>query len=109
MEFLTSKFDALERERKEKDESINSLQIEVSSLKLEVKNLEEKQIEKEQYSRRRCLLIHELTETKTEDSEEMVLVLINNKLNIKMSQISIDRSHSWGNGTVLVRSHELLL
>ena len=109
MEFLTSKFDALEKERKEKDESINSLQIEVSSLKLEVKNLDEKQIEKEQYSRRRCLLIHELTETKTEDSEEMVLVLINNKLNIKMSQISIDRSHSWGNGTVLVRSHELLL
>ena len=40
MEFLTSKFDELERERKEKDELINSLQIEVSSLKVEVKNLE---------------------------------------------------------------------
>ena len=42
MEFLTSKFDELERERKEKDELINSLQIEVSSLKVEVKNLEKK-------------------------------------------------------------------
>ena len=40
MEFLTSKFDELERERKEKDELINSLQIEVSSLKVEVKILE---------------------------------------------------------------------
>ena len=42
MEFLTSKFDELKRERKEKDELINSLQIEVFSLQLKVKNLEKK-------------------------------------------------------------------
>ena len=42
VEFLTSKFDELERERKEKVELINSLQIEVSSLKVEVKNLKKK-------------------------------------------------------------------
>ena len=42
VEFLTTKFDELEKERKEKDELINSLQIEVSSLKVEVKNLEKK-------------------------------------------------------------------
>ena len=96
VEFLTSKFDELERERKEKDELINSLQIEVSSLKVEVKNLEKKADDQEQYSRRNCLLIHGLTETKTEDTDEMVLDVINNKLNIKMSQISIDRSHRLG-------------
>ena len=39
VEFLTSKFDELKREKKEKDELINNLQIEVSSLKVEVKNL----------------------------------------------------------------------
>ena len=37
VEFLTSKFDELENEIKEKDEFINSLQIEVSSVKAEVK------------------------------------------------------------------------
>ena len=42
VEFLATKFDELEKERKEKDELINSLQIEVSSLKVEVKNLEKK-------------------------------------------------------------------
>ena len=42
MEFLTSKFDVLEKERKEKDELINGLQIEVSSFKVEAKNLEKK-------------------------------------------------------------------
>ena len=42
VKFLTSKFDELERERKEKDELINILQIDFSSLKVEVKNLEKK-------------------------------------------------------------------
>ena len=44
VEFLTSKFDELDREKKEKDEVIDSLQIEGFSLKVEVKNLEKKQI-----------------------------------------------------------------
>ena len=96
MEFLTFKFDELERERKEKDELMNIFQIEVSSLKVEVKNLENKADDQEQYSRRNCLLIHGLTETKTEDTDEMVLDLINNKLNIKMSQIGINKSHRLG-------------
>ena len=81
VEFLTTKFDELEKERKEKDELINSLQIEVSSLKVEVKNLEKKADDQEQYSRR-CLLIHGLNERKTEDTDEMVLDIINNKLKI---------------------------
>ena len=93
VEFLTSKFNELERERKEKDELINSLQIEVSALKVDVKNLEKKADDQERHSRRNCLLIHGLTETKTEDTDEIVLDVINNKLNIEMSQISIDRSH----------------
>ena len=42
VDFLTSTFDELERERKKKDELINNLQIKVSSLNLEVKNLEKK-------------------------------------------------------------------
>ena len=96
VELWISKFDELEKERKEKDELINSLQIEVFSLKVEVKNLEKKAEDQEQYSRRNCLLIHGLTETKTEDTDEMVLDIINNKLNIEISQISIYRGHRLG-------------
>ena len=44
VKFLSSKFDELQRKRKEKDELINSLQIKVSSLKVEVKELEKKQM-----------------------------------------------------------------
>ena len=78
MEFFTSKFDQLERERKEKDELINSLQIEVSFLKVEVKDLEKQADDQKQYPRKNCLLIHGLTETKTEDTNEKVLDVINN-------------------------------
>ena len=81
VEVLISKFDELEKERKEKHELIKSFQIEVSSLKVEVKNLEKKADDQEQYSRR-CLLIHGLNERKTEDTDEMVLDIINNKLKI---------------------------
>ena len=42
------------------------------------------------------MLIHGLTETKTEDTDKMILNVINDKLNIKMSQISIGRSHRLG-------------
>ena len=92
MEFLTTKFDELEKEREEKYELINSLQIEVFSLKVKVKNLEKKADDPEQYSCRNYLLIHGLTEIKTGHTDEMVLDVMNNKLNIEMSQVSIDRS-----------------
>ena len=42
------------------------------------------------------MLIHRLTETETEDTDEMVLDVINNKLNIEMAQISIGRSYRLG-------------
>ena len=93
--FSTSKFDELERKRKEKYELINSLQIHIFSLKVEVKS-RKKADDREQYSRRNCLLIHGLTETKAGDTHEMVLDFINNKLNIEISQISIDRSGRFG-------------
>ena len=51
---MTFKFDELEKERKQKDELINSLQIEHSSIKDKVKNLEEKTDDHEQYARRNC-------------------------------------------------------
>ena len=63
-EFLTSKFDQLEKKRNEKDDLINSLQIEVSSLKIEVKILKKKADDQEQYSRRNFLLIHGSNEKK---------------------------------------------
>ena len=59
-----------------------NLQIEVSSLKVEGKNLEQKAGDQKQYLRRNWLLIHGLMETKSENTDEMVLDVIINKLDI---------------------------
>ena len=80
---LISKLDDLEKERKEKHELINTLQI--SSFKVAVKNFEKKPDVHEQYLHRNYLLIHGLNETKTEERDKMVL-------DIEMSQTSINRS-----------------
>ena len=93
VEFLTSKLDELEKERKVKDELINSLHIEIYSLEVEVKYLEKKADDQGQYSRKNCLLIHRLNETKTENTNEMILDVISDKLNMEMFQISIDGIH----------------
>ena len=90
---MTYKFDELGKERKEKDELINSLQIEVFSFKVEVKNLEKKADDQEQYLRRNCFLIRGVTETKIDNTGETILYVINNELKTKMSHISIDWSH----------------
>ena len=84
------------RKELKKDELINSLQIEVSSQKIEVKNLKKKRDDQEQYPHRDCLLIHGLNEAKTENTDKMVLDVISNKLNMEMSQVSIDRSQGLG-------------
>ena len=85
--FLISKFDDLEKERKEKHELINTLQI--SSFKVAVKNFEKKPDVHEQYLHRNYLLIHGLNETKTEERDKMVL-------DIEMFQTSINRSRMQG-------------
>ena len=64
-----------------------------SSLKDSVENLEKKADDQEQYLHKIWLLIHGLKETK---SEEIVLGVISNELNIKKSQISIGRSLKLG-------------
>ena len=43
-----------------------------------------------------CLLIYGLNEIKTENTDKMVLDVIIDKLNMEMSQVSIDRSQGLG-------------
>ena len=52
VKFLTFKCNEIRKERKEKDELINIFLIEVSFLKVKVKNLEKKADDQKQYLRR---------------------------------------------------------
>ena len=71
--FITSKFDELE---KEKEEIINSLKGEVSYLSEKLGKMEKSIDAQQQYSRRNCLLLNDIEESKSEDTDNVVLEVL---------------------------------
>ena len=61
-EFITQKFDENEKDQREKDAIIATLQNELKCASMKVEDLEKKMERQEQYSRRNCILIHGLKE-----------------------------------------------
>ena len=51
----------------------------------------------QQYSRRNCLLLHGIEETKGEDTDNIVLEVLNNDMGLNISKTALDRSHRIGN------------
>ena len=47
----------------------------------------------EQYSRRNCLLVHEIAETNKENTDGLVRKTLNEKLGINITKNETDRSH----------------
>ena len=50
----------------------------------------------EQYSRRNCLLVHGIAETNDENTDDLVLKTMNEKLDVDVTEIGIDRSYRIG-------------
>ena len=61
-----------------------------------LEGLENKIDRQQQYSRRNCILIHEITKNKEENTDQQATDFINEKLDIKIDEIDIDRSHRIG-------------
>ena len=68
----------------------------ITSLEKEIEQLKEQQDEAEQYSRRNCLIFHGLKEREGENTNEMVQHVCEEKLNIKLQNGDIDRTHHLG-------------
>ena len=58
-----------------------------------LENLPDRQ---EQYSRRKCLLLHGIAEANDENTDDFVLKTINEKLDVDITENEIDRSHRIG-------------
>ena len=71
MDLISSKFDDYERERREKDKIIKKLKSQMSDLNASVKNLKNQLNRQERYSHRNCLLIHGITETQDENTDDI--------------------------------------
>ena len=96
VEFITQKFDEYEKDRREKDALIVTLQNELKSASMKVEDLEKKMERQEQYSRRNCILIQGLKEEKNESTYDRVLKLFRVVLNEDVVLADLDRTHRIG-------------
>ena len=93
VEFITQKFDEYEKDRREKDAIIATLQNELKSASMKVEDIEKKMERQEQYSRRNSILIHGLKEEKSESTDDRILKLFREELNEKVLLTALDRTH----------------
>ena len=96
VKFITSKFDGLKKDRKEKEKKINNLKGEVSCLSEKLGKIEQS-FDAQQYSQRNCSLLHGIEETKGEDTGNIVLEVLNNNMDLIISKSTLDRSHRISN------------
>ena len=93
IEFITQKFDEYEKDRREKDAIIATLQNELKSASMKAEDLEKKIDRQELYSRRNCILIHGLKEEQNESTDDRVLELFREELNEDILLVDLDRTH----------------
>ena len=82
--FLSEKFHEFEADRKLKEEIIKSLRGQVSVLHDDLKKKKAQVEQKEQYSRRNCLLFHGIKGEKYEDTNSIIIITVKEKMNIEI-------------------------
>ena len=92
-EFITQKSDEYEKDRREQNAIVATLQNELKSASMKVEDLEKKMERQEQYSRRNCILIHGLKEEIDESTDDRVLKLFREELNEDVLLADLDRTH----------------
>ena len=93
LDALSKKIDELETKIKSEGEKIKLLENRVEILE-EEKESQGKEIDDlEQYSRRNCLLLHGVVETKDECTDDIIIKTCAEELGIDVKQEDLDRSH----------------
>ena len=96
IEFITQKFDEYEKDRRENDAIIATLQNELKNASMKVEDLEKKMVRQEQYSRRNCILVHGLKEENNESTDDRAVKLFREELNEDVLLVNLDRTHRIG-------------
>ena len=87
--FISTKFDEYEKERKEREQVIKNFEENVSVMIKKVENLEKEIDKHEQYSRRNYLLVHGIVETDDEVTDNFVIETISTRMNMDISPAGI--------------------
>ena len=90
VDLISTQFDEYEKERVEREEK------KVSVLNKQVGDLDQKIEKQEQYSRRNCLLIHGVAENKDENTDDVVLSIFKDEMDIEIFTDDLDRTHRIG-------------
>ena len=109
IDLISGKFDDYGRERQGKDKIIKELKSEVSDLNISVKYLENQLDRQEQYSRRNCILIHGITETQDEKTDDISLCPINEHLELELTEKQVDCTHRLVIQNQAIKDQDLLL
>ena len=96
MDFMTTKFEEYEREQQEKEKIIDSMKSDMVNMNEKIEKLERIVDRQEQYSRRNCLLLHGITEGERENTDDLVLETLNEKLHINLTPSDLDKTHRIG-------------
>ena len=96
MDLINEKFESFKEELKEKDKKITILENNVSMLSTTVDVLNKQLDRQEQYSRRNCLLIHNIPENEDENTDDTVLKIIEEKVGEPVGIEDLDRTHRLG-------------
>ena len=81
----------------------------MSDLNISVKNLEDQLDRQEQNLRRNCILIHGITETQDENTDDISLRTINEHLELELTEKELDRTHRIGNTKSGKKDQDLFL
>ena len=96
MNLINEKFETFKKQLEEKDRKIAALENNVSMLSKTVDVLGQQIDRQEQYSRRNCLLIHNVSEDKDENTDAAVIKIIKEKVGEELSLEDLDRTHRLG-------------
>ena len=94
--FICEKFDECEHGRAEKEKIISELQKNVNDMSATTESFKGCLDRQGKYSRRNCLLIHGLVESKNENTDELLINTIKEKIGEVIEKDEIDRSHGLG-------------
>ena len=92
LEFMSAKFDDLEKEIKKRDEKINQLEKTIENLVEKQKSISSEIDDLGQNARRNCLVLHGVNERNDESTNEIIIKLFSEEVGVEIKD-DIDRSH----------------
>lgn len=72
------------------------MKTEMSVMNEKIEKLEQIVARQEQYSRRNYLFLHDIAENKDENTDNLILKTVDEKINIELSSSDLDRTHRTG-------------